>query len=247
MKYKADLRSEDGAAYVLEATIVYPIVLVAAMFMIILGFTHLQKSFLQHSATELSTYLAKVIRYPGYEYIETPFYEKNSGEEVSAADMDKRVNKAMERVEPYRYLFNVFTFKGDDDLISDTAKEMVNTYLVKHGYVKGNEKSIPDTPSDIGSGESAVGAGRRCTIVANSSHVTVYIGQNYILSSLYRMIGLGGKRLDLSGQATAYVCDSVEIVRLTDTAFDLANFIAGKLGIDFSKISGYISKLTGNG
>ena len=247
MKYKLDLRSEDGAAYVLEATIVYPIVLVATLFLIILGFTHVQKALLQHEATELSTYIAKVIRFPGYALIDQPFYMEDS-----AITLDG-YNSAMEEIKPYRYLFNMngdFSF-GDDskgeELLPKCAKEMVQTYLVKHGFLKGDERSIP-TPeiASYNNVQNEVWAGRRCVISANSSRVVVYLGQDFVLSNMFRMIGLGNKKLVLSGQCTSYVCDSVEIVRITDMAFDLIDFLAGKLNFDLEKITDSISKITGN-
>lgn len=250
MKPKIDIRSENGAAYVLEAVIVYPIVLIAVIFLIMMGMTFAQKSVLQHRATELSTYIAKVIRYPGYQNIEKPFYDESSDGEVTR----EMVDKAMSQIDPYRYILHIVgnqvrssTDANGNEVVSECEKQIVK-YLDGHGFLKpaAGAAPKPDSPTYSGVKDPAELNGRSCYISATTSRVAVYLGQYYIFADFFRMIGVGGKRMTITGECTTYVCDSVELVRITDMAFDVVNFIAGKLGLDLDKITSAIQKVTGN-
>lgn len=250
MKTKLDFRSENGAVYVLEAVIVYPIVLIAVIFLIMIGMTFAQKSLLQHRASELSTYITKVIRYPGYQYIEKPFYEESTDGKVTR----KMVDEAMEQIDPYRYLCHIlgneFTASKDsngNEIVSECEKQIVK-YLDGHGFLKPASGAAPKPSSSTYSGVKKPGElnGRSCFISATTSRVAVYLGQYYVFADFFRMIGVGGKRMTITGECITYVSDAVELVRITDMAFDVVNFFAGKLGIDIDQISKAIQKVTGN-
>ena len=250
MRSKIDFRSENGAAYVMEAVIVYPIVMIAVVFLIMVGMTFAQKSMLQHHANELSTYIAKVIRYPGYQYIEKPFYEGDSDGEVTR----EMVDNAMKQIDPYRYLFNIIgnqyrapTDSNGDQVVSECEVQIVK-YLDGHGFLKPAAGAAPKPSSSTYSGVkyAAEQNGRSCYISATTSRVSVYLGQYYVFADFFRMIGVGGKRMTITGECTTYVCDTVELVRITDMAFDVVNFVAGKLGLDLDKITDAIQKVTGN-
>ena len=244
---KINLRSEEGAATVLEAMIVYPIVLLAVVFLVFMGFINVQKGFMQHCADELSTYIAKVIRYPGYDKLQNSFMDEDNSP-ITIAEM----NTAAKQIEPYRYLFNLgkdYSQSGSSssDVIPDNAKKIVVDYLKKHGFLKAEPGTAPQPKTNLGSkAVSEQSGGRRCTISANTSRVVVYLGQNFIFADFFRMIGIGGKKVAITGQSTAYVCDSVEIMRVTDCAFDAANFLLGKLGVDLSNVKEALAKFTGN-
>lgn len=245
---KIDFRSEDGAALVFEAMIVYPIVLLSVIFLVFMGFINVQKGFMQHCADELSTYIAKVIRYPGYDKLQDSFMDEDNADITLG-----NVNAAMEQIDPYRYLFNLgkdFSDSGSasKDVIPDNAKKIVTEYLISHGFLKAADATAPVSLSAEfkNSYTDAENAGRRCMISANSSRVVVYLGQNFIFADFFRMIGIGGKQMAITGQSTAYICDSVEVIRVTDCAFDAANFLMEKLGIDISNVKEAIKKFTGN-
>lgn len=245
---RLDFRSEEGAATVFEAMIVYPIVLLAVVFLVFMGFINVQKGFMQHCADEISTYIAKVIRYPGYDKLQDSFMDEDNAP-IEIIDM----NSAAKQIEPYRYLFNLGKDYSDSgsaskDVIPGIAKKAVVDYLKKHGFLRA-EPGTPPTPNSGSFGSKAVSeqdGGRRCMISANTSRVVVYLGQNFIFADFFRMIGIAGKKTAITGQSTAYVCDSVEIMRVTDCAFDAANFLLGKLGIDLSNVKEAIAKFTGN-
>ena len=249
MKNKNDIRSEEGAASVLEATIVFPLVFLVVIFLIFMGFTYLQRGVLNFHASQLSNYISKVICYPGYEYIEQPFYEKKH--DVTLND----IKKAMDAQAPYRYLFGLFgteysapTDSNGRELIKTCAEKMAKEYLSEHTIIKAAKGSV-SVPSSLDSGTVIEQNGYICAISDNTSRVTVFLGQNFIFADFFKMIGVGGKSMVISAQSTSFVSDSLEIVRLTDMAFDLTNFAMRKLGINTEQIDHIkemIAKVTNN-
>lgn len=247
--YIRELRSEKGAASVLEATIVLPVVFLCVLLLVFLGFTYAQKAFLQYHAARLSAYISKTIVYPGYQNIQKPFY---SGSGSSANVTLQDVNAAMRSKDPYRYLKGLFkteyvSMDADGRKITETAADkMVSEYLMSHGFLKADGGSLkkPDTDKFKNAKEKSAN-GFICAISADTSKVSVYIAQNYMFASFFRMIGMGDKYTTISGQSTAFVNDSVEFVRNTDMVFEAANLLAQKLGIDVEKIKDVIGKITG--
>lgn len=249
-KLLKEFRSEKGAASVLEATIVFPLVFLVVVFLVFLGFIYAQKGFLQNHAAELSDYLAKNVLYPGYNEIEQPFYYAGKSDALSL----ERVNKAMSCNEPYRYLGGLFKeeyqIKGGEykgDIAKTAAEAMTGSYLVSHGFIKsgGGTISLPAGSKFEGQTQSTQN-GFICAVHVSTSQVSVYLAQNYTFASFFRMIGIGGKTMTISGQSTTFINDSVEFVRNVDMVFDVASFVADKLGIDIEKIKEVIGKVTGN-
>ncbi len=232
---KIDLRSEKGAALVLEATIVYPIVLVAVFFMLIWGFTFIQKAYLNHCSYQIADYISKCILYPGYEELVDPFYEKTSG----TAELD-RVNNAMKVHTPYRYLFGLSSEVGS---IINESRTTVISYLPQHGFIKAVPGTV-NAPSIFSGGEATMSGGYTCAIKASSSGVTVYIGQKYIFSDMFRMIGMGGKDYNITAQNTAFINDSVEIIRVTDMVYDTVVRLAKSFNLDIEKMMDTLQKFT---
>lgn len=241
-----ELRSEKGAASVLEAAIVLPVAFIVVILFVFLGFTYVQRAYLQYHASKLSEYISKSILYPGYQYIQHPFYTSSGNNNGVKLD---DVNKAMKNNDPYRYLAGLFKseYKIKDvdgrNIVETSADKMVKEYLTKHGFLKA---SGGDLKEPNGYTHSANDNGFICAISADTSKVSVYIAQNYMFSSFFRMIGMGNKYTTISGQCTSFISDSVEFVRNTDMAFDAANILAEKLGIDVKKIKETIGKITGN-
>lgn len=239
-----EFRSEKGAASVLEATIVFPLVFLIVVFLIFLGFTYAQQGLLQYNASRLALYIAKTIQYPGYEYIEKPFYSADA--KVGTVLLEE-FDTAMKQNDPYRYFLGLF--RGSDSTIAKNSSGIMATdYLSNHGMLKpGN--ITPSKPSskmfDSEKTYTGNGTGTICIISANTSKVSVYLAQTYTFATFFRMIGMGGRTTNISGQSTTFINDSAEFIRNVDMVFDAANFLAQKLGIDVSKISEIIQKIKG--
>ncbi|MGN1120288.1 MAG: hypothetical protein ACI4Q4_08005 [Oscillospiraceae bacterium] len=241
MKKKIDFKSESGAALVLEATIVYPIVLVAVMFLILWGLTYAQQGYMQYLSSSLSSYLVKSITYPGYDKLEAPFYTTNTKSQLAS------VNEAMEVHNPYRYLLGMDS--EVDDIVEATKTQMVDNYLPDSGFLKaakGQNVRVPDELRGMDY-QSSSKNGYTCAICAKNGFARVYIAQNYVFADFTRMIGLGGKTMVISGDSLQYMSDSVEIVRLTDFAYDSVNLLLEHFGSSFNldQIRATIDKMMG--
>ncbi len=232
MRKKIDFKSEDGAALVLEAVIVYPIALVAVMFLILWGVTYLQRGYLQYCSSQLSGYIAKTIVYPGYEKIDAPFYTTNSSTILQS------VNNAMDVHNPYRYLLGL-----DDEIeniIKKSKTEMTDNYIPDKGFLRAAEGLGVKIPDDLKGFDyqSPKKNGYTCAISAKSGFARVYIAQNYVFADFLRMIGLGGRKMTIYGDSLQYMSDSVELVRVTDWALDTVETILDKTGL-----GGYVDKI----
>lgn len=242
------IRSEEGAANVVEAIIVYPIVFLAVAFLLILGFTYVQEGFLNYESQKLSDYLAKVVIYPGYANIERPDYAGTENT-VSIGDL----NAAMQKNTPYRYMFGIFGSEtgiedhNSKDLAAEYARYMAKEYLSEHGYLKSYSGKIT-VPEEFGPEHTIVNSedGYACAIRATTSQVEVYLAQNYIFGRFFSMIDMGNKRIVVSAKGISAVSDSLEIVKTTDMSVDMVTFLGNLLGFDASKITTIKDMIQGN-
>ncbi len=254
-----EFRSEKGAASVLEATIVFPLVFLIVVFLIFMGFIYVQKSYVQYHADHLSLYISKMIQYPGYQYIDKPYYNPDSNNNTGVVTFDD-IKNAMKCSDPYRYfkgLFNTGLLKKDyeivdldkrTDVVQQAADGMVNYYLASHGFLKPSNSGKLSAPnsSNFANAKVSKSNGYICAIAADTSKVSVYLAQDFVFAKFFSMIGIGGRTMAISGVGTTFITDSVEFMRNTDMIFDAANFLADQLGIDTNKIKDVISKITGN-
>lgn len=244
---RLDMRSEKGAATVIEATVIFPLVFLVVIFLIFMGFTYAQKSLLTYHTSQLAAYLSKTISYTGYQYLEEPFYQEQTPLTISDYD------KAMKDQAPYRYLFGLFKDEytsledsNGSNLIQTSAEKMAGEYLSHHGIIKTSGGSVA-LPADVNFGTVINNDGYVCAISANTSRVVVYIGQNFVFANFFRMIGIGGRKMTISSRSTAFISDSMEIVRMADMAFDMIRFTEEKIGSDkIGKIKEMIAKVTGS-
>lgn len=232
------IRSEEGAANMIEVIIVYPIVFIAVAFLLILGFTYVQTGFLNYESQRLSDYIAKVVLYPGYTNIERPIYA-NTNDTITIGDL----NAAMEKEAPYRYILGIFGSEtgikdqNGDDLAAQYAQYMANEYLSEHGYLKSYSGDI-DVSDKFDSDHTVINSkdGYACAIRATTSQVEVYLAQNYVFAKFFSMISLGNVKTVVSAKGSSAVSDSLEIIKTTDMGIDMVTFLAEKLGFDMDNI-----------
>lgn len=248
MNFKKSFGSEDGAESILEAAIVFPLVFMTVIFLLFLGLTYIQKSFLNYQASQLSAYIAKVVCFPGYQYLDEPFYKTDHA--ISLDD----IKKAMKSHQPYRYLFGLtdkeveINDSSGNDLIQTAASKMAKEFLSGKGMLKSTG-GTPAVPDDMTKGVVVTEGSYACAISATTSKVTVYLAQNYTFAGFFRMIGVGNKNMSMTAKSTSFITDSLEILKLTDTAFDLVDFTLQRLGISteaLENIKEKIQKFTKN-
>lgn len=246
MKKSKIFLSEKGAAEIIEATIIFPIVFVCVIFLFFFGLTYVQKAHLQSTADRLADYIGNCIMYPGYEYLIDPFYGEPYYGNASKPDDTERINKAMGEKEPYRYIFGFFGLSGDDeDILKKATNEMTKDYLNNVSFLKPSNND-PISIDESKYSECFQANGYLCAVAADMSSVTVVIAENYRLTGLIKMLGINNTDMIISAKATYTISDNVETVRIADFAFEVGEKILDGVGIDTEKIKSVIKKLTGN-
>lgn len=239
--------SESGAAAIIEATIIFPIVFLCVVFLIFSGFTFVQKAVLQSTADRLSEYIARCIAYPGYSDIIDPFYEP-----AKSTDLKTRIDTAMKTSDPYRYVAGIFGLYSETKQMSQSATKAMldNGYLKSVSFLKPSSSNV-EYPPELSTLSPRTKDGYVCAISASTSRITVYLGQNFIFADFFRMIGLNGKKQMIYGKSTSNVTDVPEMVRLVDFSFDtvenLVAAIGGDKGVELiEKIKSAIATISGN-
>lgn len=220
--------SESGAAAIIEATIIFPIVFLCVIFLIFSGFTFVQKAVLQSTADRLSEYIARCIAYPGYNEIVDPFYEP-----AKSTDLNTRIGEAMKVSDPYRYVAGIFGLYSETKKMSQSATKAMldNGYLKSVSFLKPSSQNV-EYPPELASLKPQTKDGYVCAISASTSRITVYLGQNFIFADFFRMIGLNGKKQMIYGKSTSNVTDVPEMVRLVDFSFDTVENVVNAIGGD---------------
>lgn len=217
------IKSESGAATIIEAIIIVPMVFVCVMFLIFSGLTFVQKAVLQSTADRLSQYISRCVAYPGYGEIIDPFYAppKNT-------PLQTRIDTAMGYSDPYRYVAGLFGLNSQTKVSAADAEKA----MLKDGYLKAVTFLEPSTtnveyPAELDKLSPATKDGYVCAISASTSNITVYLGQNFMFAKYFEMIGIADKKMMIYGKSTSNVTDVPETVRLVDFAFDTVEDIVG--------------------
>lgn len=222
------LTSESGAASLIEAIIIFPIVFLCVVFLIFSGFTFVQRAVLQSTADRISQYISKCIAYPGYGEIIDPFYGVPPGQTLDKGrTLDDRIAAAMKESDPYRYVAGFFGLNSDTKDVPAAAEAA----LLDGKYLESISFLQPDGATPLIAGMDPE-SGYICVISADTSNVTVYLGQYYIFADFFRMIGMNGKKQILSGKSTSNVADVPEMIRLVDFSFDTVEDIILAVGGD---------------
>ena len=120
------LKDERGAAPIVEAALVYPIVIIVVVFMIYYGMYVYESSVIHDMAGTTAVMASKSVSFPGYEYLgESYVYGDHSDEGEITPD---RVKKAYETMKPYRYIFkNEINDRFSDSLIEKSEDMLLKT------------------------------------------------------------------------------------------------------------------------
>lgn len=237
------LYSEKGAASLIEAIIIFPIVFLCIIFLLISGYTFIQRSILQSTADRISEYISKCIAYPGYGDIVDPFYDKEVIAQNKNKTLDERIATAMEESDPYRYVAGIFGLNSETKDIPEAAEKA----LLEDDYLRSISFLVPNDDI-IYSGVTSKN-GYICIISANTSEITVTLAQHYVFANYFKMIGIGGTGQLLIGKSTSNVADVPEMVRLVDFSYDTIKMVFGMFeGGDelFQKIQNAMSTISGN-
>lgn len=207
------MKSENGAASIIEMTLIFPLVIMILIFLIYLGAYIYDNVTIYNNSQMIAVAVSREVQVPGYE----KFYE--NGGITTKADFNwndgysptpEIINSIMGIHKPYRY----WTQSMIDDV---TVTSMENAL-----------KNIVSTRSFL------VSADVSCDIKVKNHYlsqtVEVNVKRKINTPKFFDYIGLKSS-WDIDITATAVVSDSSEFVRNTDMVFDLANYLLEEIKI----------------
>ena len=211
-------KDQTGAALVVEAVVLYPLVILCLFFLVYMGLIIVQSSVLNATAQKTALLASREVAYPGY----LSMIKNQDGSDAfsnSAIEMKSAgiVNMTYEpdeiKIEAYRYW-------GKDPL-SESAKQIIQTMICnpKSGIVKAQSLL------NMGKIEARVS----CSNYAVTQFVTVTIEQEIMDIGVFRYFGIENPKL--TAIAVASVNDSDEFVRDVDLIIDAAKWLGDKLGL----------------
>lgn len=224
------IRNQTGAALVVEAVVIYPLVILCLFFLIYMGLIIMQSSVLCSTAQKMALIAAREVAYPGYLSLAGDSAFATTGVEMdtsSTIKLEFETNNV--KVEAYRY--------WSKDPLSNSAKDKIVSLISdsKNGIVKAQSLL------DMGKVDAKV----TCSNYAVTQFVTVTIEQELMDNEVFRFFGIENPKI--AARAVATVNDSDEFVRDIDLVIDATEWLASKLGIDLadlrSKIEGAIDKI----
>lgn len=212
------ISDEKGAAQLIEAAIIYPVVFMIIFFLIYLGLYVLQIITIDTYAQKIAVITAKEIAHPGY----ISQVGSDSIDDVSAELSDTSINiPDNTNMKLYRYIFG--------NLIDDEQKKTLENTLEK----------LVSVSSIIGSGEENIQTSIECKNYFFVQDVKVTVKQK--LPSFVVLEFFGIESPEISTTAVATVNDTDEFIRNVDFVYNVVNTIADKLGIDIKNIRNNIN------
>lgn len=221
---KKIIKKEDGAALVVEAALVYPIIFFLMGFMIYIALFMYQNAIMHDQAKKLAMMSSRIISFPGY-------YEfgdiASGGADFDWANSDtqptaKDISDAYGVIKPYRYFLGTIM---DGSIKNEIESNSVNT-IDKVSILGGSNVTCD------------IDFSRNCFL---NKEVQVTIKKELRTPQFFAFFNLTDK-LTIKATAKALSSDSAEFIRNTDMGFDLIHFLAEKLKIN-DMIDKYKQKL----
>lgn len=216
------LKEENGAVQIIEATVVYPLVVLAAVSMIFLGMYVFETALLNDRADALAVTAAKTLTFSGYDEFGDIYTELCVPPNSPQPDR-KSVEKAFGRNRPYRYLLTGET----DSRFSDSAAEYAS------GLMFPSDQTV-------------------CKVEVRRNlfdrEVAVIIEKEIRLPSVLKIAGIN-EYMKITASASASTSDPAEFIRNTDLVVNSAAEFAEKSGASEklteirTRISGILEKI----
>lgn len=220
------LKNEKGAATIVEASIIMPIVFLIVCFLFIMGYYQLEIATLQSRADRIADIASRIVAQPGYRYygeIETKKIDfENLVVNDSKISLSKdTIKKIYKDLDPYRY------WGSGEKALDITIKTKLENIVKETAYMNPNssEKSV-----DIKAKKTGL-----------SNKVQIIVKSNVKLPDFLKYFGLPTS-IEKEISSVAFVADSSEFLRNTDIVFDLSKFLADKCQLS-DNISDIINKM----
>lgn len=220
MKVLRTLKSEDGAATIVEASIVFPIVFLIVIVLFIMGIYQLELATLQMKTDRIADTASRIIAQKAY----SSYGDIDSGK-IDFASIEKfdgeKLKVMYKNLDPYRYWGN------GGSQISKESHEKLKKMFDKEQYVDAwiLNKTMVIKPIKAGL----------------SNKVTVEVTLKSDFPDFISILGLPTE-IEKKFSSTAYVNDTSEFIRNTDLVFDTAKTLSEKFNIS-DKVSDIINKI----
>ena len=205
--FKQNIKKEDGAALIIEMTLIFPLVLFMMALLLYLGSYIMQSVSIYNDAQRIAVIAAHEAQMPGYEH----FFDE--GGITVKADFDwpdkyipgkTVIESVMDEHDPYRYWGNGF-------LSGSRGK---NLEKALEGLISANSfLASSNVDCDITTSNNVL-----------CQKICVRVVKNITVPNVFKQLGLGSA-LDIDVTAVAVVSDSGEFIRNTDMVFDLGNYL----------------------
>ena len=229
MKLKQLIKSENGAAQMVEAAIIYPIVFLCFFFIIYVGLFILQTMTVGACANKVALLAAREVAYPGYldlivtgdSAYETGTVDADLGNaRDQAGTIQCHFETERQKIKPYRYWD-----LGEGGPLDDEARNRLKAILESDGKLVIAQSLI---------GDKNVNAKIDCKNNVISQTIVVEITQDLANFGILDYFGIETPKLKVS--STASVNDQDEFVRNTDFVIRTMEKLAKKLGINVDKM-----------
>lgn len=207
------LKSEKGAAQIIEMTLIFPLVLFVMAFLIYTASYVLQSISIYNDAQRIAVAATREAAIPGYEhlYAGTGVTTRADFNWPDGSAPEKEIiNKIMSQSDPYRYWSTNFLTESEKNTLENNLESLIssNSFLASSNV--------------------------DCTITTANNilnqQVQVRVVKYISTPELMQLLGLGSD-ISIDVTATAVVGDPAEFVRNTDMVFDLKEYMFDNLKI----------------
>lgn len=204
---KEKLKNENGAAQIIEMTLIFPLVLLVMAFLIYVASFMMETVSVYYYSQQVAVAACRQIAYPGYEYLYqgTGITSNVDFNMADGAVPGKAVIEAMMKEhDPYRYWGNNFLEQSETASLEGSLHKLVsNSSLVVSGEVD----------CDITTENNLLNQAVKVHVTKkiHVPNIVTYFGINDVVT------------IDIT--ATAVANDPAEFIRNTDMVFDLASNI----------------------
>lgn len=219
--FKRLRKKEDGAALIIEMTLVFPLVLFVMAVLIYMSCYILQGVTIYNNAQRIAVEATREIAMPGYEklhisaneriYVKADFNTLPSGEQIKTMLLEHK---------PYRYWSGNPLGSNAGGLETSLKKLVENSSILANSNV---DCDIKTTSNIIG------------------QQVIVQVTKHVPAPGVIRFFGITDN-LDIHVTAVAIVSDPAEFIRNTDMVFDLIDFMFDKIKIKGKSVNEQISE-----
>ena len=255
-QFKKILSDEGGAAELVEAVIIYPVVFLCLLVLIFIGLYILQNMIITSFAQKTAITAAREVAYPGYldlaadnvyntGAVDADFHNKpvnaenNNAQGVAKALIPQRVKAVIKcNFDSKKVKTDAYRYWKSDPMNNATKTKLINFMVGSKG-----DSGMVTSLSVFGTGKAT--AEIECDNHILSQTVKVKVTQELMDFPGLRFFGIETPKV--TAMASATVADSDELVRNADFVVDTIDSLGKKFGIDIadmrSKVESALAKI----